>query len=158
MYLFLLLLCLLCFCGPVGWAILFILFLIFLFVTESWGVLLFLAILMILGWTLRWLIDGKKVSHKTIKSDVNPKTLENNNETISVLVKIVGRMPDDGTPISQTNVPGMTTAEWNLYLDWFRKNADEYVDISNYTIRVKSKFDKKKLLSKLFRMKTDEAV
>ena len=158
MYLALLLLCLLCFCGPVGWLILFILFLGILVVTESWGWLLFLAIVMILGWVLRGLIDGKKVCRKTSKGKVNTESLEINDANMSLLVRLVGQMPDDGTLISHSKTKGITTAEWDLCLNWFRRNAGEYVDVSicNYTIRVKSKVDKIRLINKLLSMKTNE--
>lgn len=157
-----LLLCLLFFCGPIGWGVLFILVLFICVATESWGLLLILLAIPIFLVFTPSLHLGKRVRHKIIKikkDTKDQKPLEINNETISILVKLVGRMSDDGRDfISPSNTADIIAKQWNLYQDWFRRNADEYVIVSDYTVRVKSKADKIKLINKLLKMKTNEIV
>ena len=147
-------------CGSVGWVVLFILFLVFLVISESWLLLILILLAIGIGLLFRGVGQERafntKIKRKTSTNTNTPKSLEINNETIGGLIKLVGQMPDDGSPISQSDVKGITSVEWGLYQDWFRRNADEYVIIVGYSIiRVKSKADKIKLINKLLKMKTD---
>lgn len=156
---------LLFFCGSAGWIILSILILFICAAINGWWPLLIIIAIMALlffrdTFTSLLHLGKKSVNHKTIKNETDiQKSLEINNETIGELVKLVGQMPDDGTPIYQSDVKGITSVEWGLYQDWFRRNADEYVIVVSYSIiRVKSKADKIKLINKLLKMKTDGVV
>ncbi len=157
-----LLLCLLFFCGPIGWGILALLLLFICLVSGSWYILLILGALSVLSIFTdipSSLFRKKRVSHKTIKKGTEAqKTLEINNETISELVKLVGRMPEDGTPISRLNAKDITYIEWTLYKDWLQKNANGHVIVNDCTIRARSKTDKIKLINKLLKMKTGVVV
>lgn len=145
-------------CGSKGRIILgIVLVLLFIAATKCWLLLILLLILTLIAIVLILLHDKESIFNKKVKHNTNtPKSLEINNETINKLVKLVGRMPNDGTPISQSNVKGVTSVEWDLYLDWFRRNAKEYVVVSEQnTVQVKSKTDKIRLTHKLLKMKTD---
>ena len=147
-------------CGYIGWIILFILCLVvFLTISESWLSLILILILLAIGIGLLLYVGGvfnTKTKRETSTNTNTPKSLEINNETIKGLVKLVGQMPDDGTPLYQSDAKGITSVEWGLYQDWLRRNADEYVITVGYSIiRVKSKADKIKLINKLLNMKTD---
>ena len=144
-------------CGSTGRTILgIVLFLLFIAITKNWLLLLLIPIPILLAFGLNLLLKKESLFNK-IKHNTNiHESLEINDKTISKLVKLVGRMPNDGTPISQSNVKGITSVEWDLYLDWFRRNANEYVVVSaQNTVQVKSKTDKIRLTHKLLKMKSD---
>lgn len=132
--------------------------LIFLFlcaITESWWILL-VIILIFLTVGLAINFDSKqKTRHKVGKQNNTTKELELNDENIILLVRLVRRMPDDGRhSISQSNVGDLATSkQWNLCMEWFSRNANNYVIINHNTIRAKGRAEKVKLITQLLHMK-----